>query len=143
MPTTLQSSRITTDPTWASFMRPAQVATELVGFAVTTGRLMMSSTEGGAFVVVFAISLILPDDGYPGYGTCGSPSRTTRPAVASLNFIGLYAARPKAVRGGMRLVKSSLSGPASPGKTAGRSRRAGPFDEGEPWGCVASPMPRT
>src|SRR3979490_2776669 len=67
MPTTLPSSRTTTDPTCASFMRPAHVATELVGLAVTTGRLMMSSTEG-ALVAVFAMSSILPADGYPGYG---------------------------------------------------------------------------
>src|SRR3982074_1841005 len=88
MPTTLPSSRITTDPPCASFMRPAQVATELVGLAVTTGRLMMSSTEG-VFVAVFAMSSILPADGYPGDGDCGRPSRT----VSRSGFIQLYRVR--------------------------------------------------
>src|SRR2546430_6528882 len=114
MPTTLPLSRITTDPTWASFMRPAQVATELVGFAVTTGRLMMSSTEG-ALVVVFAMSLILPDDGYPGYGDVRGSSRTTCPEVASINFIGLCAPlTPRAAPGGMRMVKRPMSAPSTP-----------------------------
>src|SRR5438270_262450 len=78
-------------------MRPAQVATELVGFAVTTGRLMMSSTEGGALVVVFAMSLILPDDGYPGYGDVRV---AIKDHVSKSGFNQLYrfvrAARPQA-----------------------------------------------
>src|SRR2546423_12083849 len=90
MPATLPSSRTTTDPTWASFMRPAHVATELVGLAVTTGRLMMSSTEG-ALVAVFAMSSILPADGYPGYGEVRAAIKDQCPEVASINFIRLSA----------------------------------------------------
>src|SRR2546425_13040832 len=113
MPRTLPLSRITTDPTWASFMRPAQVATELVGFAVTTGRLMMSSTEGGALVVVSAMSLILPDDGYPGYGDVRVAIKDhVSPEVASINFIGLCAPLAlRALAGRMRMVKRPMSVP--------------------------------
>ena len=89
-------------------MRPAQVATELVGFAVTTGRLMMSSTAGGALVVVFAMSLILPDDGYPddGYPGYGNVRVAIKDHVSRRGFNQLY-----------RFVRAhSPPGPSQPGR---------------------------
>src|SRR5207244_11528005 len=96
-------------------MRPAQVATELVGFAVTTGRLMMSSTEG-ALVVVFAMSLISLMMVTLDIGTCGWPSRTKVLQVASINFIGLCASlAPGALAGGMRMVERPMLVASAPG----------------------------
>src|SRR2546421_1669328 len=124
MPTTLPSSRTTTDPTWASFMRPAQVATELVGLAVTTGRLMMSSTDG-ALVAVFAMSSILSADGYPVGGSAGGHQGP----MSRSGFIQLYRVRGTpglplpnrtGLAGKVRMVKRPMSG-----NVALRAGRAG------------------